>query len=81
MRLVRGHELSAPLGGGLRLHDGILVLIEGPDRFLVCIRSKAHRVEEIRQRVFTKREGRKKLRIANRRLVPVVAFKVPLRSI
>lgn len=68
MRLVRGQELSARLGGGLRLHDGILVLIEGPDRFLVCIRSKAHRVEEIRQRVFTKREGRKKLRIiANRR--------------
>ena len=74
---MRGHELSAPLGGGLRLHDGILVLIEGPDRFLVCIRSKAHRVEEIRQRVFTKREGRKKLRV----VVTVVAFKVPLRSI
>ena len=67
MRLVRGQELSAPLGGGLRLHDGILVLIEGPDRFLVFICSKEHRVEEIRQYVFTKREGRKKLRIANRR--------------
>ena len=67
MRLVRGQELSAPLGGGLRLHDGILVLIEGSDRFLVFICSKEHRVEEIRQRVFTKREGRKKLRIANRR--------------
>jgi len=68
VRLVRGQELSAPLGGGLRLHDGILVLIEGPDRFLVFMCSKAHRVEEIRQRVFTKREGRKKLRIiANRR--------------
>ena len=66
MRLVRGHELSA-LGGGLRLHDGILVLIEGSDRFLVFICSKEHRVEEIRQYVFTKREGRKKLRIANRR--------------
>ena len=64
---MRGQELSAPLGGGLRLHDGILVLIEGPDRFLVFMCSKAHRVEEIRQRVFTKREGRKKLRIANRR--------------
>ena len=67
MCLVRGQELSAPLGGGLRLHDGILVLIEGSDRFLVFICSKEHRVEEIRQRVFTKREGRKKLRIANRR--------------
>ena len=37
---MRGQELSAPLGGGLRLHDGILVLIEGPDRFLsyLCVR-------------------------------------------
>ena len=44
VRLVRGQELSTPgrcLGGGLRLHDGILVLIERPDRFLF-VRTKDH---------------------------------------
>ena len=82
MRLVRGQELSARLGGGLRLHDGILVLIEGPDRFLVylCVRKRIEWKKYVS--VFLRREKGERNFASSRTVVaPVVAFKVPLRSI